>query len=332
MNAIQYTEHSTDVNVLKMVEVPKPTARPGYVVVKVAAAAANPIDSKVMAGYLNGAWAVPLPFSMGYDFAGVVSEVSPEDAGKPFATGDEVFAVNWGKNKHDDGDEPLGGAFAEYILMPVGKLSKKPAGLSFEQAAAVALVGTTAHQILFHCAKVEAGQRILVLGGSSAVGTIAIQLAKARGAWVATTCSTRNVSYVQQLGAPDKIVDYKSAKWEEDAELRNLDAVIDTIGEADGFAKATANNVVRPEGGAFVSISNMEAGFDPAGHPPLAFAAFFCLFNSVAVQDELAALMASGALKLPINRTFPFTLAGVREMMSVQAAGASNGKNVLKFE
>ena len=102
---------------------------------------------------------------------------------------------------------PVGCAFAQYIKVPVKKLSRKPDSLSHDEAAAIALVGTTAYQILFDCAKVQAGSRILVFGGATGVGAIAIQLAKAKGAWVATTCSTWTVDYVNQW-KPDLAVNY----------------------------------------------------------------------------------------------------------------------------
>eukprot|EP01083_Nonionella_stella_P131961 401194_1 len=90
---------------------------------------------------------------MGYDFSGVVEEISQEDEDK-FVVGDEVFAVNWGVGKHDETGKSVGGAFAEYVVVPVSRLSRKPSGVSFAQAASVALVGTTAHQIVVDCAEV----------------------------------------------------------------------------------------------------------------------------------------------------------------------------------
>lgn len=328
MQAAQYSDNSSDLSTLRIVEAPKPVPRAGEALVKVKAAAVNPIDSKVMQGHLKGAgWAMPLPFTMGYDFAGTIEAVGEGVEG--FASGEDVFAVNWGAHKHDAEGEPVGGAFAEFISIPVKKLSKKPAGLSFELAAAVALVGTTAHQILFDCARVESGSKVLILGGSSAVGSIAIQLAKARGAWVATTCSSRTLDYTSQFGA-DKVINYREHKWEEDESLRDLDAVIDTVGEEGGFGKAQSNGVMKSTG-SFVSIASFDAGFDPSAHAPLKFAAFYCLANSPSVQDELAKMLISGSLKLNIDKEFDFTEEGVRESIKYQNSGASCGKNVLRF-
>ncbi|CAM9130185.1 unnamed protein product [Ectocarpus fasciculatus] len=320
MKAIQYTDNSNDVKDVRLVEIEKPAASPGFAVVRVVAAAGNPIDHIVQKGLTKGAgWSMPLPFTMGYDFAGVVDSVSPEDAAK-IAVGEEVFA----------GDLPVGGAFAEYIRIPIGKLSKKPAGVSFAQAAAVALVGTTANQILFDCAKVTAGSKILILGATSSVGQLAVQLAKSRGAWVAATCSSRTMEFASQLGA-DKLINYREAKWEEDADLQGIDAVIDTVAEKDGFSRSTSTGVVK-EGGVFVTISSFDAGFVPDAHAPrLSFGSYYVLVQNTATQDELAGMVASGALKVKIDKTFPFTEAGVHEMLAHIESGASIGKNVIEI-
>jgi NADPH:quinone reductase-like Zn-dependent oxidoreductase len=329
MLAAQYNSIVQDVTEVQLNRVEKPTSSPGVVVVKVHVAAVNPIDSKVMRGYLVGAgWTLPLPFNVGYDFSGVVESVDPSDTGT-FSVGDEVFAVNWGVGSHNDEQGSIGGAFAEYIKIPLSKLSRKPADVSFEQAAAVALVGTTAYQILFDCAKVTAGSRVLILGGPSAVGQVAIQLAKARGAWVATTSSTRNLEYVAQFGA-DLVVDYTTTKWDELEALKGLDAVVDTVGDEHAFLRSTEHHVVRPDG-YFVSIANMEAGFDPLGHPPLQYAAFHCLSNSVAIQDELVAALAAGTLHITIDQVFPFTLEGVHGILKRIESKVSTGKSLLKI-
>ena len=202
--------------------------------------------------------------------------------------------------------------------------------MTFDQAAAIALVGTTAYQILFDCAKVKRGQRVLILGGATSVGQVAVQLAKDAGAWVATTSSTRNLSYVAQFGA-DLIVNYNNEKWEEIGQLKDLDAVLDTVGENDVFARCVENKVVKSDG-AFVSIASVDAGFDPSAHAPLHYAAFYVLKNSVAAQDVLANKLAAGTLKITIDEAFPFTTEGVQDLFRKVMGNASNGKNLLRVE
>eukprot|EP00041_Stephanoeca_diplocostata_P014593 m.270752 g.270752 ORF g.270752 m.270752 type:complete len:337 (-) comp19741_c0_seq2:499-1509(-) len=327
MKAAQYRQTSEDIASLELVDVEIPTPVPGAVVVKVKSAAVNPIDHKVMAGHMIPAgWSLPLPFTMGYDFSGIVAAVHADDQSS-FKVGDAVFAVNWGSHKHDDDTSTPGGAFAEFILVSSSKLSKKPEGVTFEQAAAVALVGTTARQVTLDCAAVKNSQKVLVFGGATAVGSIVIQLAKQQGAWVATTASSRTNAYVQQFGA-DSIIDYTAEKWEDLDILKGIDVVIDTVGEADAFRKVRERNVLK-ETGRFVSIASLDAGFDPAAHPPLEYAAFFALENRVSDQDALAADLAAGALKLQIDNVFPFTAQGITDLVGACKAGKAMGKLVL---
>ena len=294
--------------------------------VKVVAAAANPVEGKVMGGHVKEAWNCPLPWVLGYDFSGTVSEVGDGVTG--IAVGDEVFAVNWGRNDHGAGsdDEPIGGAFAEYISIPARKLSKKPPGVSHQQAAALALVGTTAKQSLdlIGCGP---GKTVLILGGSGAVGAVAVQLAKLRDATVITTCSPRTVDFVATLGA-DRIIDYTADQWFEDHDLvaTRIDAILDTVGEDGTFA---ASRAVLKDTGAFLSIASFEAGVDPTAHAPLSYAARYCLINSPSDQDELAALVEQGKLDVPIDEEFPFTHEGITELIEKQQSGKSMGKNVL---
>jgi 2-desacetyl-2-hydroxyethyl bacteriochlorophyllide A dehydrogenase len=261
MLAAQYTVNTSDINQIELKTVDIPSAAPGMVIVKVHKASANPVDLLVMSGVAkNFGWDIPLPFTAGYDFAGTVSSIDAADRGK-FKEGERVFAVNWGQHKHMNEGEPIAGAFAEFIAIPASKLSKIPDSVSFDVAAAVALVGTTAYQTLFGCLKLKAGQRVLILGGSTSVGYLAVQLAKRHGLWVATTCSTRNIDFVSTAGA-DLVVDYKVDQWDEIPELKNVDGVLDAVGETAAFSRSTTKGVVKADGG-YVTICNGDAGFDP---------------------------------------------------------------------
>lgn len=323
MLAAQYSAPSPDVGTVKLVSVPVPQPKPGSAVVKVVTASVNPIDHYVMKGYMVPAgWSLPLPFTLGYDVAGYISAL-PEGDTLGFAVGDAVYAVNWGDHKHDEGDLSVGGTFAQYALLPLKRLSKKPAGLSFELAAALPLVGTTATQSL-QCLNVQSGSKVLILGGSAAVGLLAIQLAKLKGAYVATTASARNLEFVSQFG-PDKIINYQTEDW---AALKDFDAVLEATGEAGAFKKASSG-VLKPTG-AFLSLVNNEVGFNPHGHPPLSFASLYGLSNKPADQEAVAAAVVAGKVKLLIDETFPFTQEGVVALLKKIEGGKSNGKNVLQ--
>jgi NADPH:quinone reductase-like Zn-dependent oxidoreductase len=211
-------------------------------------------------------------------------------------------------------------------------LSKKPKEISHEQAAAIALIGTTAHQALFNCLNVKEGDKLLILGGPTSVGSLAIQLAKNVGAWVATTSSSRNIDYVKSL-QPDLIIDYRKEDWANHPSINGMDAVFDAVGEMGAFGKCIGEeSKVIKKGGRFVSIANFDAGFDPKGHSPrLEFASFFCLSNSSAVQDKLAADLVDGKVKVDIDKTFEFSKDGAVEMMKYIESGKGRGKNVMKI-
>ncbi|KAL9188049.1 hypothetical protein ACHAXT_006427 [Thalassiosira profunda] len=331
MKAIRYHANKGGddfASVLSLDEIPAPKASPGIAIVKVAAAASNPIDYKVLGGYLKDAgWAMPLPFTVGYDYSGCIHEVDDADAAK-WPVGKEVFGVQWGQGKHDEGDLPVGGTFAEYVAVPVARLSAKPEGLSHEAAAASSLVGTTAYQIVNNCAAVKKGDKVLILGGPTSVGMIAVQLCVQKGAKVYTTASPRNKEFVESLGEGITIINYRDTKWWE--VTKDLDAVIDTTGEPEGWAHAQL--VLKPAGN-FVSIAAGDVGYDPKAHAPREFAAFHCLSNDFAVQDEIAEKLAAGTLKIPVvEPSYPFSEQGAKDMLSAQAKGSHTGKLVMKMD
>eukprot|EP01036_Dinobryon_divergens_P034323 gene34323-44341_t len=327
MLAASYTNIGSPADILSFGIVDKPTPKDDQVLIKVSFASINPVDVLVARGYLSGAgWLTPSPFIPGYDVSGIVDGVGKDVT--DFKVGDRVAAVNWGVGKHDQEDQPTGGAFAEYVAWPSHKVSLVPDTVSLEDAAAVPLVGTTAWQGLLVHGQVKAGSKVLILGGSSAVGNIAIQLAKNAGAWVATTTSTRAEEFTQQWG-PDLIINYEKEKWYESSSLRDIDLVFDTVGEVGGFANATGSAGLLKANGAFVSIANQEAGYDPKGHPPLTFAAFFGLWNSREVQDGLLDLIAKGKLRIVIDSKFPFTAEGVKSIFDKVEGKKSLGKNIL---
>jgi NADPH:quinone reductase-like Zn-dependent oxidoreductase len=207
---VQDTYGSTDV--LELRDIDKPEIADGEVLVRVHAAGvdrgvwhlmtglAYPIR---LAGYGLRAPKTPVP---GTDMAGVVEAVGNDVT--RFQPGDEVFGI--GK-----------GAFAEYARAPEDKLAPKPANLTFEQAAVVAISGLTALQGLRDKGRVEPGQRVLIIGASGGVGTYAVQLAKAFGAEVTAVCSTTKVDMVRSLGA-DHVVDYTREDFAEGEQRYDL--------------------------------------------------------------------------------------------------------------
>jgi NADPH:quinone reductase-like Zn-dependent oxidoreductase len=207
-------------DVLRLAELDQPVPAAGEVRVRVHAAAVNAYDWHVMRGdpYLarvSVGFGAPKRKIRGRDFAGRVDAVG-ENVTR-FRPGDEVYG--------DPGDAD--GAFAEYVCVPEERLEPKPAGLTFEQAAAVPLAGLTALKGLRDVAKVQAGQRVLINGASGGVGTFAVQIAKSLGAEVTAVCSTRNTELAGSLGA-DHVVDYTKDDFTRNGE--RYDVVLDLVG------------------------------------------------------------------------------------------------------
>jgi len=309
-------------------ELPKPTLRPGHALVKVKAAAGNPVDNNLIQGFFKSSgWDGPFPYIVGVDFAGIIESVG--EGVTDFKAGDEVFGLNWGKGKmKDDVPDPIvGGCFAEYLVIPAGKLTKKPANVSFEVAASIGVVGTTSFEAVNLIGKVTAGSRVLIFGGSSSTGAIAVQLAKIAGAHVTTTASTRSLDFVKQF-KPDKILDYTKTKWEDDPELKNVDVVVDTVGEKNGLRRAIDSGVAKA-GGKYISIVDFSLGFNYSAYPPLSWGGAFSASQNSDSQFEIAKLVSEGKLTIPIDGVFPFTKEGVKTMLEKISGGKSLGKSVL---
>jgi NADPH:quinone reductase-like Zn-dependent oxidoreductase len=217
--------------VLRVEDVPAPQPQADEVLVKIHAASVNPIDYKIRAGKIMKS--DDLPMTLGRDFSGVVES---DNAAVQISKGANVF----GLLGHDRG------SYAEYVVTKVGEFVSRPTALDHIQAAAVPLAALTAWQGIFDQGGLKSGQRVLIHGGSGGVGHMAIQLAKAKGAWVATTCSAQDLDFVRELGA-DQAIDYKNEKFE--AEVSDIDLVYDLIG---GDTQERSFAVLK-RGGALVS-------------------------------------------------------------------------------
>ncbi|MFE0021644.1 NADP-dependent oxidoreductase [Amycolatopsis sp. NPDC059021] len=202
--------------VLEEADLPRPVPGPTEILVRVHAAGVNPVDWKSRETGGMGTLGAP-PFVLGWDVSGVVAETGPGVT--LFAPGDEVFGMPWFPRQ--------AGAYAEYVTAPSRHFAAKPAGLDHVHAAAVPLAGLTAWQSLHDTAKVQAGRRVLIHAAAGGVGHLAVQIAKALGAYVIGTASTPKHEFVRGLGA-DEVIDYRTADFAE--EVRDVDVVLDTIG------------------------------------------------------------------------------------------------------
>lgn len=195
-------------------EAPRPIPGPHDVLIEVRAAAVNPVDCKMRSGYMRAFLRYSLPLIMGLDLSGVVVEVGAKCS--RLKVGDEVYA--------SPGPKQIG-TYAEFAVVNEEHVGLKPSNLTHLEAAGIPLAGLTAWDCL---QGLKAGQRVLILAGSGGVGTLAIQLAKERGAEVITTCSARNSELVRGLGA-DQVIDYTQQDFGE--VVSELDMVLDAIGD-----------------------------------------------------------------------------------------------------
>jgi NADPH:quinone reductase-like Zn-dependent oxidoreductase len=221
----------------QIAEMPEPELRDDEILVQVHAASVNLLDSKIRNGEFKLVLPYRMPLILGNDMAGKVVRVGPRV--RLFKPGDEVYARP---------DQERIGTFAEYVAIKETSLARKPANLTMEEAASIPLVGLTAWQVLVETARLTRGQKVFIQAGSGGVGTIAIQLAKQLGAFVATTTSTNNVEWVKALGA-DVVIDYKKQDFA--AVLQGFDVVLNSLG-GDELAKSL--QVLKP-GGHLISIS-----------------------------------------------------------------------------
>jgi NADPH:quinone reductase-like Zn-dependent oxidoreductase len=271
---------------LRLAEVERPVPGDGEVLVRVRAAAVNARDWHIMRGdpYLarlampTFGRSGPKQAVRGSDLAGVVEAVGPGVTG--YEPGDEVYA----DQREDDG------AFAEYARVPVGRLGRKPAGLTFEQAAAVPLAGTTALAAVRDAGRVRPGEHVLVNGASGGVGTFAVQLAKAFGATVSGVCSTRNVELVAELGA-DHVVDYTREDFTRAG--RRYDVVLDLVGN---HGLAALRGTVADGGRLVLAGGGVSGGGRPSVVGPMA------LF----IRAQLAARLGDRRI-VPLNNVPPST-------------------------
>jgi NADPH:quinone reductase-like Zn-dependent oxidoreductase len=293
--------------VLAQVEMQRPNPGANEVLIKVKAASVNPFDWKVRAGHMKGFLPLTLPVTLGSDVSGTVEEVGPGAA--RFKRGDEVYA-NLGRE---------GGGYAEYAVAKEAIVAEKPSTLDHVQAAAVPVVGLTAWQTLFEVAQLRAGQKVLIHAAAGGVGNFAVQFAKAKGAYVIGTASSKNQAFLGELGV-DKAVDYKKTRFED--VVHDADVVLDTIG---GDTQERSFKALK-KGGVLVSIVQAPSQELAAKHGVRAL--FYGSHPSSADLTEIARLIDSGKVKTVVETVLP--LAEARRAHELSESGHGRGKIVLK--
>jgi NADPH:quinone reductase-like Zn-dependent oxidoreductase len=326
MKAIVYCDYGSP-DVLQLRTVEKPVPADNQVLVRVRAAAVNPFDWHFMRGTpyimrLSGTGLrKPKDVRLGVDFAGTVEAV-----GKDVTTlepGDEVFG---GRS----------GAFAEYVCVSEARVARKPASITFEQAAAVPIAGLTALQALRDRGRVRPGHKVLINGASGGVGTFAVQIAKTLGADVTGVCSTRNVDLVRSLGA-DRVVDYTREDFAKSDQ--QYDVIMDNVGNR---SLSEFRRVLSPTG-RYVLIG----GGGPQDHKwlgPLGRLLGAALVSQFASQDmgmfissmkqddlvTLGELMQAGKVTPIIDRRY--ALSEAAEAIRYLEKGRARGKVILTLD
>ncbi|KOX15452.1 MULTISPECIES: NADP-dependent oxidoreductase [unclassified Streptomyces] len=286
-------------------EVERPEPGLNEVLVRVHAAGVNPADWKTRAsGALIDWGAVPV---VGWDVSGTVEAVGPGVG--VLRPGDEVYGM------------PLfprqAGGYAEYVVSPARHLAPKPASLTHVEAAALPLAGLTAWQALVDAADVRPGERVLVHAAAGGVGHLAVQIAKARGAYVIGTASAAKHDLVRELGA-DEVVDYREARFED--VLPGVDVVLDGIG---GETGARSLKLLRPGG----RLITLPAPDDVPAAPEGVYAAWVLVEPDHLGLRELTALVERGELRPVIDTVLP--LAEAAKAHTIGEQGRTTGKIVL---
>jgi NADPH:quinone reductase-like Zn-dependent oxidoreductase len=290
--------------VLKVGDLPDPTAGAGQIVVDVAAASINAADWKVRAGEYKQA---NFPLILGRDFSGTVSALG--SGVTDLKVGDDVFGVlETGRD----------GTYCEKIAIGAAVVGKKPAALSHVDAAALALTGLTAICAIEEAIKLQKGETILIQGGAGGVASFAIQLAKHIGAKVITTASAANASYLRGLGA-DEVIDYNATDFTH--AVQNVDAAFDTVG---GDVATRTFAVLKPGGRAAFIASGAQA---PKPERSDVTAIRPAVPRLRKYMDRVAELHRSGAIKVPDVTRFP--LADAAKALGVSEGRHFKGKLIL---
>lgn len=304
MKAIRVHTHGGP-EVLTYENVPQPQPAPSEVLLQVTGAGVNPADWKTRAGR---GMDTPLPYIPGWDVAGVVE-----------ATGSEVTTLSHGDTVLGLVRFPHPGhTYAEYTAVPAHEVIAKPTSMTPAEAAALPLAGLTAWQGLIETAQLTPGQRVLVLGAAGGVGHLAVQIAKARGAYVIGTASQGNATFLHDLGV-DEVVDYRHTRIED--RVHNIDVIFNAVSEQ---SLTQAIRTLRT-GGTIVSIAGQ---LDVESLRARGFQAHRILVRPQAEQlRELVALVNAGSLRVVVEAIFPLSEAASAH--TILERGHVRGKLVL---
>ncbi len=329
-----FIETTGDPSAIHYGDLPQPTPQSGEVLVRVGSVAVNPIDLYIRAGMVP--MTLPKPFVVGCDLAGTVEKI-PEATGNlrsRFAVGDRV----WGSNQGLLGRQ---GTFAEYAAVAEEWLYPTPEGVDDKTAAAVALVGITAHLGLFRDARLQAGEIVYVNGGTGGVGSMVVQMAKAVGARVITTVGSADKAKLCQQWGADCVLNYKTddipARVREFARGQGVNVWYETQREPD-FLRTV--DLMAQRGRIIVMAGRQAQPLFPVGPFYVKGLSLhgFAMFNATSTEqrrcaEDINRWLKSGQLKPLIGRVFPMSQAAAAHQLleenTLGKAGTLHGKIVL---
>ncbi|VVN97517.1 NADP-dependent oxidoreductase [Pseudomonas fluorescens] len=307
MKAVQYHEFGGP-QVMQVEEVAAPGVANGEVLVRVKATSVNPVDWKVRSGAAAAIVQFPMPIIPGGDLAGVVEQVGTGVSG--FKVGDEVFAL-----------VGLMGASAELVAVDATKLAHKPSNLTFEEAASLPLVALTAWQGFFSEERDVAGKVVLIHNAAGGVGSVAVQIAKARGARVIATASAKNADFVRALGA-DEIVDFRTTPVS--SRQQDVDVLMDLVGDK---AAVDLWSLVKP-GGTVIRIAGGADAEALAQEGGLSIIKTRVRPNGEQLA-QIAGLVAAGKVRPSVAEVLPWEQ--IAQAHELSKSGRVRGKVVLTF-
>ncbi|MDT3425873.1 2-desacetyl-2-hydroxyethyl bacteriochlorophyllide A dehydrogenase [Paenibacillus forsythiae] len=308
-------EEYGDEQQIKTVAVPTATWGPGDLLISIKASGVNPVDWKVREGLLKTDFPYELPLILGWDAAGKVAAAGSNVT--EFKVGDDVFFRPEMEKQ---------GTYADEIVVPAHLVAPMPRGLTYAEAASLPLVGLTVWQALVEVGNVQPGQNVLILAGSGGIGSIAIQVAKARGAYVAATTSSRNSDFVRDLGA-DEVLNYDLGGMDTATEF---DFMLDTLG---GTSYGDALKFMKKRGTVATIISGRDAVrpdyIDALEEERQLKVSFVFTRPDGRNMNHLRELVEAGEIKPVVTEVFPLTVDGARAAHLVSKAGRTRGKIVL---
>ncbi|MHA3021416.1 NADP-dependent oxidoreductase [Mycobacterium sp. BMJ-28] len=304
--AVQFDQYG-DIDVLQVREVPRPVPAGGEVLVEVKAAGINPGEAMIRQGFLHDRWPATFPTGQGSDLAGVVAAVGPGVSG--FAIGDEVLGFSLSRSSH-----------ADHVAVPADQLTVKPADVPWEVAGSLYVAGSTAYAAV-RAVGLTAGDTVAISGAAGGVGSIAVQLATRTGAAVLGIAGPSNDDWLRAHGAvPVNYGDGLADRLRAATETGRVDAFLDFFGG--GYVALAVNElgVARERVDTVIDFAAIEQfGVLGVGSAEA---------STAAVVAELAGLVASGDLEVPIAKVYP--LAQVREAYRDLEQRHTRGKLVLR--